>query len=74
MESYGAFVDPAQHEIHGFGRMIDHPPDWYREQGFTYLVSGRGMYGRYVDAPSQYPDEAARYAEFFATFPLVRAV
>jgi hypothetical protein len=71
VESYGAYIDPAQHEVHGFGRMIDHPPAWYREQGFAYLVFGSGMYARYVNAPSQYPEEAAAYEAFFATFPLV---
>ena len=72
VESYAPFVDPGRFSVQGFGRMTDHPPEWYIEQGFDYLVFGEGIFGRFYAAPEKYAAEIAQYDAFFDRFELVR--
>ncbi len=54
--------------------MIDHPPDWYQEQGVEYLVFASWMYGRYYEDPARYPQQVAAYDAFFNSLSLVKQV
>ena len=71
IESYAPFVDPNRFSVQGFGRMIDHEPEWYVEQGFDYLVFSEGMYGRFYRDPNRYRNEILSYNNLFSRFTLV---
>ena len=45
-ESYSPYLDSAQFQVTYVSRIIDAGPDWYRINGFQYLVFSEGMYGR----------------------------
>ncbi len=72
VESYAPFVDPARFVVQGFQSMIDHPPAWYVEQGFNYLVFSQGMFKRYYHEPDKYPLEVSQYDSFFQHLTLVK--
>lgn len=72
LESYGPYLDPAIFNLQTFNQLIDHPPEWYRAEGFDYLVFSKGMYGRYYLQPALYADQITRYDELFAAFELVK--
>ncbi|HXF70054.1 MAG TPA: glycosyltransferase family 39 protein [Thermoflexus sp.] len=72
IESYSPFVDPSRFSVHGFGRIIDHEPEWYVEQGFDYLIFSQGMYGRFYLDPERYQSEISKYENFFQRFDLVK--
>jgi hypothetical protein len=57
--------------VQGFGRLIDHEPEWYVEKGFDYLVFSQGMYGRFYQNPERYKKEILQYEDFFRRFNLV---
>jgi 4-amino-4-deoxy-L-arabinose transferase-like glycosyltransferase len=44
----------------------DHPLEWYDAVGARYLILSSFMYQRYLDAPEQYPDDAAFYARLLS--------
>lgn len=67
-ESYSPFLDPAQFEVKYVSRIIDEEPDWYRINGFEYLVFSQGMYGRFFREPNRYQLEVSSYDSFFKTF------
>ena len=73
VESYSAYADPEVYQVQGFVQFNTHAPEWYVEQGYAYLVFGKGMYGRFYADPERYPDEVAAYDALFAAFELVRA-
>ncbi|NLG27742.1 MAG: glycosyltransferase family 39 protein [Chloroflexi bacterium] len=73
VESYSAYLDPARYDVQGLVQFNLHPPEWYVEQGYEYLVCGRGMYGRYYADPARYPNEVAAYDRLFGAFALLRA-
>lgn len=72
VESYSPFVDPSRFAVEGVPEMIKHPPEWYVDQGFEYLVFSQGMFARFYREPDKYADEVAAYEQFFETFELVR--
>jgi hypothetical protein len=72
LESYAPFVDPQDFQVRGFLRMIDQAPDWYRANGFDYLVFSQGMFGRFYDKADLYPAQVAQYNSFFDRFTLLR--
>jgi 4-amino-4-deoxy-L-arabinose transferase-like glycosyltransferase len=72
IESYSPYVDPSRFHVQGFGRMIDHEPEWYIDQGFDYLVFSQGMYKRFYLEPEKYGIEISQYNDLFEQFPLVR--
>ena len=72
VESYAPYVDPQQFNVQGFSMMIANPADYYRDNGFEYMVYGAGMFGRFVNAPEQYPEQAKEYQALFDAFTLVR--
>lgn len=68
IESYSPFVNPSKFRVQGFGRMIEHEPEWYIEQGFDYLVFSQGMYGRFYREPERYKNEKSQYDNLFRRF------
>jgi 4-amino-4-deoxy-L-arabinose transferase-like glycosyltransferase len=72
VESYSPFVDPQRFVVHGVGRMIDHEPEWYVENGFDYLVFGQGMYGRFYRDPKRYGVQISQYESLFSAFTLIK--
>lgn len=68
-ESYSPFLDSAQFDVKYVGRVIDERPDWYRINGFEYLVFSQGMYGRFFREPDRYQLEVSLYDTFFRVFP-----
>jgi len=72
IESYAPFVDPTRFSVQGFGRMIDHSPDWYVDEGFEYLIFSQGMYGRFYRHPDRYSDETSQYDSYFNKFKLLK--
>ena len=42
-------------------KVNDYPWEWHEATGAEYLMLSSFMYGRYVDDPEQYPDDAAFY-------------
>jgi 4-amino-4-deoxy-L-arabinose transferase-like glycosyltransferase len=71
IESYSPFINPSKFSVQGFGRLIDHEPEWYVEKGFDYLVFSQGMYGRFYQNPERYKKEILQYEDFFRRFNLV---
>jgi 4-amino-4-deoxy-L-arabinose transferase-like glycosyltransferase len=69
IESYAPFVDGGRYQLQAVTRLIDHPPGWYREQGFDVVVAGKGMYGRFYADPARYPAEIAAYDRLFSELP-----
>lgn len=72
LEPYSPYVDPSKYQVQAFGALIDEPPDWYKEQGFDYLVFSAGRYDRYFLEADRYPDEVERYKALFALYKLVK--
>ncbi|MEO5952747.1 MAG: hypothetical protein ABIQ44_09805, partial [Chloroflexia bacterium] len=72
LEPYSPYVDPGKYQVQAFGALIDEPPDWYKEQGFDYLVFSAGRYDRYFQEAERYPNEVGRYNALFALFKLVK--
>ncbi len=72
IESYAPFVDPTRFSVQGFGRMIDHSPDWYVDEDFEYLIFSQGMYGRFYKHPDRYSDETSQYDSYFNEFKLLK--
>ncbi|HZP66583.1 MAG TPA: glycosyltransferase family 39 protein [Rudaea sp.] len=72
VESYVPYVDPARFRIVQAERAIDHPLAWYADRGAQFFVLSEGLYGRYLAAPREYPDEAARYVALMDSMRLVR--
>ncbi len=73
IESYSVYLDPRRFLVDGFFRIIDHPAQWYREEGYEYLVLSSGAYRRYIRSPVMYPEQSHRYRLIFDTLPLVMA-
>lgn len=72
LEPYSPYVDPQKYSVQAFGALIDQGPDWYRQEGFDYLVFSAGRYSRYFQEAQRYPDEVARYKALFALFPMMK--
>jgi len=72
LEPYTPYVDPSKYQVQAFGALIDNTPDWYRAQGFDYLIFSAGRYDRYFQEVERYPGEVARYNALFALFKMVK--
>jgi 4-amino-4-deoxy-L-arabinose transferase-like glycosyltransferase len=73
LEPYSPYVDPGKYRVQAFGSLIDNTPDWYRAQGFDYLIFSAGRYDRYFQEVERYPGEVARYNALFALFKMVKS-
>jgi hypothetical protein len=58
--------------VEGFVRIIDHPPSWYIDQGFDYVILSEGMYGRYYRDSDIYANEVGLYNEIIDNFTVVQ--
>ncbi len=72
IESYSPFVGSESFFVGAVGKIIDHEPEWYIENGFDYLVFSQGMYGRFYSDPEKYSAQISRYDTFFDRFTLER--
>jgi len=72
VEAYSPYVDTQRYRVEGTFGIVDHPQDWYIQNGFEYLVFSIGAYGRYYADPAQYGSVAARYDDYFARFTPVK--
>jgi 4-amino-4-deoxy-L-arabinose transferase-like glycosyltransferase len=68
VESYSPYVDTKRFTVDGEYFMIDHPPEWYEQNGFEYLVFSYNAFGRFYADPTLYADSIARYNDFFSRF------
>ena len=71
VEAYSHYLDPRRFTVQGIEALVDHPPEWYLQNGFEYLVFSQGMYKRFFDEPERYAAEVAKYNHAFSRFPLV---
>lgn len=55
-------------------RLTDHPPEWYLENDFDYVVASSAMYGRFFIDAGSYEPEVAAYEEIFTSFSLLTEV
>jgi 4-amino-4-deoxy-L-arabinose transferase-like glycosyltransferase len=67
-ESYAPSLNPSVYDVEYFDRVIDHGPEWYREQGFDYLMVSSGMYGRFYAEAEDYSQQVAQYEEILGGF------
>ena len=72
VESYSPYVDPQRFIVQGFGKLIDHAPEWYISNGFEYIVFSQGMFSRYFNSPVQYASEISDYEKLFQAFNVVK--
>jgi 4-amino-4-deoxy-L-arabinose transferase-like glycosyltransferase len=72
IESYAPWVAPERYTLEPVRRIIDHPPEWYVDQGVDFVVVSRAMYGRFYRDPKRYANDVARYEELFARFQLLQ--
>ena len=72
LESYSPFVDPQKYSIQGFYKLSDHPPEWYREQGYGYLIFSERMFRRFYKDPVSTGEALRQYEDLFRAFEPVR--
>lgn len=71
-EAYTPYVDTRRFVVQGVYAIVDHPPEWYVQNGFEYLVFSQGMNARFLADPERYGQWADQYTRFFQTFPEVK--
>ncbi len=72
VEGYSTYVDIHRFEVQGTDTIISHSPDWYVNNGFEYLVTSQGIYGRFFADPQSYAGSVQTYEQFFSRFPTVK--
>ncbi len=72
LESYSPYLDTNRFVIQGLGSLSDHTPEWYLQNGFEYLVTSHGMYGRLADQPERFRAQLDGYSQLFTRFPQLR--
>ncbi len=65
LEPYAPYVDRANFTVEGFEEITAHPPEWYAQNGFEYIVLSYGSYGRFLENPALYAETVNRYNAFF---------
>jgi 4-amino-4-deoxy-L-arabinose transferase-like glycosyltransferase len=68
LESYSPWVDPRKFVVQGLYKLNDHPPEWYRDEGYQYLVFSELMFRRFYKDPVQLHDEIEGYEALFQAF------
>ena len=71
VEGYSPYVDTRRFVVAGYDTITRHPPEWYAQSGFEYIVLSQGMYGRFFGDPEGYSDLIAEYRNLFTRFPQV---
>ena len=74
LEGYTPLLSAADYQTFYVGRITEHPLDWYRAQGYDYLVLSDAMYGRYNSDPVKYHQEIADYQPFLEDLPLLKEI
>jgi hypothetical protein len=70
LEQGGPILPPDRYQNVDEQRPIGaHPPEWYREQGFTYLVANSNQYAELISTD---PTAAANYRQVFEQFSLLK--
>lgn len=72
IEPYSPYVDRDYFVVEPVSGVIAHPIEWYIQNGFEYLITSYGTYGRFYEDRARYRELATRYDEFFAQVPEVR--
>lgn len=65
VEAYAPFISPAHFEVVDIDKLIDHSLEWYRAEGFDYVVISEWEFGLYLYDSANYPQEAAQYEALF---------
>lgn len=71
VEAYAPYVDTTRFTVEGVYSLLDHTPEWYEQNGFEYLVSSYGAYGRYYEDSARYSESVTSYESLFQRFPEV---
>lgn len=71
MESYTPLL-PTDYDVTYIAyRLIDHPPEWYAENRFDYVVASSATYGRYYIDADSFQEEVSKYDQLFEEFALL---
>jgi hypothetical protein len=70
-ERYAPNLDGAGYEIRRITSLNEHPPEWYRQQGFDYLIFAEAQYAIPWRDPAQYADLITAYEVLWDNFELV---
>jgi hypothetical protein len=73
LESYAPWVDPRKFVVQGLYKLNDHPPEWYRDNGYQYLVFSELMFRRFYKDPAHLHDEIEGYEALFQAFEPLKA-
>ena len=68
VESYAPWLDPGRYEIQARTRLIDGPLP-----AADFVIASEAMYGRFLDDPQRYPEQAAAYSQLFGELSEVAA-
>jgi 4-amino-4-deoxy-L-arabinose transferase-like glycosyltransferase len=71
LEAYSPYLDPQKFVVQGFYGLQEHSPDWYKANGYEYLVFSQEMFSRYFSDPTRYTTEVSRYEALFSHFTLL---
>lgn len=66
LEIHGPPLDHTKYVLATFWSLSDNELEWYRAQGFDYLVASSYMYSRFLEEEERYPREAAFYRRLFS--------
>lgn len=67
VESYSPWLDPRRYDVVARALLISEPLPASTEA--DYVIASEGMYGRFLDDPRRYPEQAAAYRALFASLP-----
>ena len=73
LESYAPWVDPGKFVVQGLYKLNDHTPEWYRDNGYQYLVFSETMFRRFYKDPANLHDAIEGYEALFQAFEPVKA-
>ncbi len=71
LEPYAPYVNHDKFTVAGFEEITAHPPEWYEQNGFEYVVFSYGSFGRFYENPTLYPEYVQQYNAFFQHYSLV---
>jgi 4-amino-4-deoxy-L-arabinose transferase-like glycosyltransferase len=72
IEAYSPYLEPDDFTTTYINYLKDYPPDWYRENGFDYLIFSEGSYGRFFREPEKYKNDVAAYEALWGQLRLER--
>jgi 4-amino-4-deoxy-L-arabinose transferase-like glycosyltransferase len=70
-ERYAPNLDQEPFTVHDFAWLNSHPVEWYREQGFDYLIFASARYGVLYRNPERYATLIDQYETMFQQLELV---